>query len=1078
MPSGSSSAVVRSLETLFRVGSVVAIPDSRLVEQFLQGPTEAADRAFGLLVERHGAMVLRVCRQMLGNGHDAEDAAQATFLVLVRRARSIRRSDSLTSWLYGVACRVSARAKTDVARRRAHEQRCGELTAARVDDVPAPETWPELHEELARLPEKFRLPIVLHHLEGRSYEQTAEQLGCPIRTVHSRLARGRARLKGRLARRGLGAAGTLLATALATDSVVAAVPENWSRTTVQAGIRSATSKTSAASLAVSALAEGVVTSMVRERMLSVAKIMVLIGVAAGGLGVLARSAPAIQNDRGRSYRTTIGKATTIEVVGVSTYPSGPKTWWKPDGSPLDEAPGNIPAMPFDRPDSQVRAVLVRVSGLAAGATFRWLPEPIGDYWGLGLIKNDQRVEGMEVYLGAFPKNSATCAVRLRLSEGPWKTEGSNSGEQAHSTENGRYHVYYGKARPYNGGTAISVAHNISDHDMRLVAVDRNGEEHGAISSTKGDGPLGLLDVEFREPTSEIREYRLQSRPVEKAEIGAISMRPPASARGGQAEREIPVGRALPQQPVKGRDPTTRKSGTRASAPNRQDPDTDGDGLTDFQEIHKYGTDPAKFSTANDGVSDGDWQRRREFTYSVRSVVKVMPPVNLECLNDDYQDARVLSRGGNYVELEVIHYPLNTNADAIRGNADWRKPAQALERHLRPGITTNWDESMRRELTAALKAAGIDPEQLDDKQLVLQAARWLFANSQYRSMFTTHYIDFPDGRPAIYPGCEARFRRDQGEPAWSVQEQLDHDVLGRAMFANRTHGSCTSSAVYLTTALRALGIPTRMVLAIPMVDGNDPDQTTLVRNGIRHHGVRTTALLGTSAAQGYANHTFNEVYVGGRWVRLNYAKLGQNILDASYMGLMTHVNTFDDLSDARLAPTWGKRYALGERDAVFTTGNPYKAESVSDHFGKYAHVANPESTASEHRAITLSRVYWVDSTDAPDPIRQLSRGKRLGGHLAVHGDEWFDDQPYQQYKAFMQAADKAFVLAAKGRPDVHGRITMSYFTQPSANLREMEIVIPPEEYANMESGVEYTLKPRNDVAGYVWKAKGKLTVIKR
>ena len=99
-----------------------------------------------------------------------------------------------------------------------------------------------------------------------------------------------------------------------------------------------------------------------------------------------------------------------------------------------------------------------------------------------------------------------------------------------------------------------------------------------------------------------------------------------------------------------------------------------------------------------------------------------------------------------------------------------------------------------------------------------------------------------------------------------------------MFANRTHGSCTSSAVFLTTALRALGIPTRMVLGIPMVDGNDPAQLAMVRDGIHHHRVRRDAAAGALGARGYANHTFNEVFVGGRWVRLNYKTLGQNILD--------------------------------------------------------------------------------------------------------------------------------------------------------------------------------------------------------
>ena len=237
-----------------------------------------------------------------------------------------------------------------------------------------------------------------------------------------------------------------------------------------------------------------------------------------------------------------------------------------------------------------------------------------------------------------------------------------------------------------------------------------------------------------------------------------------------------------------------------------DTDSDDDGLSDFQETHKYFTDPAKFSTAGDGVSDGDWQRRREFTYTIRSRVKVMPPVNLECISDDYQDAKVLSHSDHVVELEVIHYPLNSNAEAIRANPAWRRDAARLKEYLAPGITTNWDAEMQRDLLAALRADGIEAERLDDKDLVARATAWLLAKSKYVNMFCTHYIHYSDGRAAIYPGLEAKFESDKGDRTWSVQDQLSRELFGKSMFQKRTHGSCTSSAVFLTTALRAPGHP--------------------------------------------------------------------------------------------------------------------------------------------------------------------------------------------------------------------------------------------------------------------------------
>jgi RNA polymerase sigma factor (sigma-70 family) len=137
---------------LFQVGSFAGLPDGALLDRFIGGPADIAEAAFTALVERHGAMVRRTCRQVTGDHHDAEDAAQATFLVLARSARSVRSTESLPAWLHGVACRVSARALADAVRRRARARRSVELAAA-AEATPRGEPWPEVHEELARLPE-------------------------------------------------------------------------------------------------------------------------------------------------------------------------------------------------------------------------------------------------------------------------------------------------------------------------------------------------------------------------------------------------------------------------------------------------------------------------------------------------------------------------------------------------------------------------------------------------------------------------------------------------------------------------------------------------------------------------------------------------------------------------------------------------------------------------------------------------------------------------------------------------------------------------------------------------------------
>jgi len=388
-----------------------------------------------------------------------------------------------------------------------------------------------------------------------------------------------------------------------------------------------------------------------------------------------------------------------------------------------------------------------------------------------------------------------------------------------------------------------------------------------------------------------------------------------------------------------------RAGFALAAPRAEetDPDSDGDGLPDFQEIHKYHSDPKNKDTAGKGVSDGQWEQRRQFAYSVRAVIRVMRPCNGKALDDDYQDVRVLSENKEYVELEVVVYPLNSNADAIEGNRNWKKDYAGMKEYLAPGITTNWDEEMRTDLLRELAQDGIDPDTLTDKQVVEQVSRWLLRRSRCLShMFCTLYVAFPNGKPAVLPGLEQAFEQKKGDPSWMVRQEFEHELFGKEMFANKTYGTCTSTAIYQTTVLRALGIPTRIILCIPLADGSDPAQVEMVDKGLTHPRVRRDALHGaTVGGDSFVSHTtFCEVFVGGRWRRLNFTMLGQNALDRNYLGLMIKVHAFKDLSEANLAATWGVRYAKRLRDDVFKHSNPYCLLSVSDHFGGSASTSNP------------------------------------------------------------------------------------------------------------------------------------------
>ena len=206
MNSGKTGEAGRQLERLWASGTLTGLSDSQLLGRYVdgRGRDTVAEAAFRELVHRHGPMVLAVCRQLLRHRHDADDAFQATFLVLVRKARSIRVDESLAPWLCSVAYRTARRAREIAARYRPMDAvRIEEPAGPSPDDTYHFDLRPLLHEELNRLPDKFRDVIVLCHLEGKSHEEAAQLLRWPIGTVSSRLSRGRRLLRSRLERRGL-----------------------------------------------------------------------------------------------------------------------------------------------------------------------------------------------------------------------------------------------------------------------------------------------------------------------------------------------------------------------------------------------------------------------------------------------------------------------------------------------------------------------------------------------------------------------------------------------------------------------------------------------------------------------------------------------------------------------------------------------------------------------------------------------------------------------------------------------------------------------------------------------------------
>jgi RNA polymerase sigma factor (sigma-70 family) len=282
MAASPLSEVVAHLRRTVLSRDGAGLTDGQLLEGFI---SRRDDAALAALVRRHGPMVWGVCRRVLRNYHDAEDAFQATFLVLVRKAASIASRELLANWLYGVAHQTALKAKA-AAGRRGRERQVLEMPEPAAAE---PDLWhdlqPLLDQELSRLPDKYRIAVVLCDLEGKTRKEAARQLGVPEGTLAARVARARVMLAKRLARQGLALAGGALGMMLAQKAASAGAPTSVASSTIHAASLVAAGQPAAvaASTQAAALAEGVLKSMSLSK-LGTAVVLML---ALGALGICA-----------------------------------------------------------------------------------------------------------------------------------------------------------------------------------------------------------------------------------------------------------------------------------------------------------------------------------------------------------------------------------------------------------------------------------------------------------------------------------------------------------------------------------------------------------------------------------------------------------------------------------------------------------------------------------------------------------------------------------------------------------------------------------------------------------------------
>jgi RNA polymerase sigma factor (sigma-70 family) len=306
MPGTSSRSIWKQVDGLFRFGTAGQFSDTELLDRFVARRDEAAEAAFAALVERHGPMVLGVCRRVLGDRHEAEDAFQATFLVLTRKASAIARREQLANWLYSVACRTALSIRDREARRQARERRWQAMSTSRAelagDDGPAlSELRSILDEELARLPGLFRQAVVLCELEGLSRRAAAQRLGIPPGTLASRLARAKKVLRHRLVRRGLALSAIALDLGLAREAEARTlvVSSSLVDSTIRAATRIAAGAFLAevASTSVASLTQGVLKAMLLAKTKGILFGLATAAVITAGVGVLAQGPVSHVSDR-------------------------------------------------------------------------------------------------------------------------------------------------------------------------------------------------------------------------------------------------------------------------------------------------------------------------------------------------------------------------------------------------------------------------------------------------------------------------------------------------------------------------------------------------------------------------------------------------------------------------------------------------------------------------------------------------------------------------------------------------------------------------------------------------------------
>ena len=583
------ASALRQIQRLFLEGILASLPDSELLERFLSGGDEAA---FTALVERHGPMVLGTCRAVLRDVNAAEDAFQATFLVLVCKARSIRGRGALASWLYQVAHRIAIQASVEAARRRKRERLAGQVNATDGHHVEPDDEWREiLHEELARLSDKYRLPLLLCDLEGKTHAQAAAELNCGEATVRRRLTGARELLRSRLIRRGLALTAGTLATSFGR-SALAKVPPGWAEATVKAAARMNSTaariavaeivSTTAAALARKSL-HAMLLGQLRAAAASVVFLIAFVGLA-WGVGIPGQDKSVVgQVSRMQSHQTARRPSPGSKPSQTSHVdPSGPTTYQGrvlgPDGRPVAGAklymtlawgyphePSPSPEYATTGPDGRFQFAVPEaefedqstvVAATAPNYGVGWVkipPDGKRDDLTIRLADDDVPITGQIVDLEGKPVEGATLRL-MQINAAP----GEDLGPWLEAVK-GKTGLSYELEQQYLKRFTIAVPLQVTTDSagrFRLTGIGRN-----RLVTAQLDGPT-IVSEHLHMLTRpgemiEVTEYAGKPEYNDRAGHHVLWCRLPARGRADQADRRRGPRQGHQEAAGRGHDPEPR-----------------------------------------------------------------------------------------------------------------------------------------------------------------------------------------------------------------------------------------------------------------------------------------------------------------------------------------------------------------------------------------------------------------------------------------------------------------------------------------------------------------------------------------